>query len=252
MSHSTLAVKAYEAIHTQILRGELSDGTIISEVALAKALGVSRTPVREAIRRLSHEGLLEHVPRYGTMVKQIDRGDLRELYQAREALEGSAAGWAAEQITTRQLAQLGVLLEAMRQVLDRTRERGQATLDHDTLHEFLTIDKSFHVLVLEAANNRRVLRMVREAHVVGDAFRMRRGKESLRLPSQAIDHHQQILDALRARDAQGAAQAMAHHIRSACNEAMSHFDELRVERDSDESPVTGLSPELRRRLDEAE
>src|SRR5438105_3197888 len=86
MLRTSLAQKAYEHLQEGIFSGRLRAGTVISEEALAKELGISRTPVGEAIRQLAGEGLVEQVPRYGTIVKPLDRRELQELYEIRDAL----------------------------------------------------------------------------------------------------------------------------------------------------------------------
>src|SRR5262245_15044729 len=92
----TLVQRAYEHIQEAILSGHLPAGSVVSEAVLAKSLGISRTPVGEAIRQLAREGLVQQVPRYGTIVKPIDRRELIELYEMRAALESYAAARAAE------------------------------------------------------------------------------------------------------------------------------------------------------------
>src|SRR6201995_3075492 len=87
IASNPLREQAYKHIHGKLLAGELPAGHVLSEHSLAREIGISRTPVREAIQRLEQEGVLEQIPRYGTVVRRPERRDLEELYQLREALE---------------------------------------------------------------------------------------------------------------------------------------------------------------------
>src|SRR5690349_13215528 len=126
---ASLAQKAYEHLQEGVLSGRLRSGTVISEAALAKELGISRTPVGEAIRQLVREGLVEQVPRYGTIVRSIDRQELTDLYEMREALESFAAAKAAEHITEPMLNRLQQYVEVMKRIEDELRDAGASELD---------------------------------------------------------------------------------------------------------------------------
>src|SRR5512139_1512668 len=95
----TLADRALEQIETAIMKGDLGPGTRISEVLLARTFGISRGPLREAIRRLAGRGLLEVIPHVGARVVTLSLDDLREVFDIREVLEGMACRLAAERMT---------------------------------------------------------------------------------------------------------------------------------------------------------
>src|SRR6187431_3293853 len=122
MSSMSLAQKAYEHLQESVLSGRLRSGTVISEAGLAKELGISRTPVGEAIRQLVREGLVEQVPRYGTIVRSIDRQELIDLYEMREALESFAAAKAATRITGPALERLQQFCDVMERIERELRE----------------------------------------------------------------------------------------------------------------------------------
>lgn len=246
---STLSSKAYEEIHRLIVSGDLPSTEMISEAALAKRLRISRTPVREAVRQLTQEGLLEQIPRYGTVIRKLDRRDLAELYHVREALESHAAAQAAEKLTERQLAQLALLVDAMREIGKAANGAGSRDLAREAVAKFMGVDKAFHMLILEAAGNRRLIKIVRETRALSDLFRLQLRTEPLRLVEQAIDYHQRILVGLQERNGQKAAAAMAEHIRTALNEAMAYFEQLQVYAAGDsESIMNTLPQDLRKKL----
>src|SRR5215213_30844 len=112
----SLAQKAYDHLQEGVLSGRIRSGEVISEAALAKELGISRTPVGEAIRQLVREGLVEQVPRYGAIVRGIDRQELIDLYEMREALESYAAAKAAEVVTEPMLARLEQFCDVMERI----------------------------------------------------------------------------------------------------------------------------------------
>ena len=86
MADPTLSRRAYDHLQQKLISGELRAGSMVSEQSLASEIGMSRTPVREAIRTLEQEGVLEQLPRFGTRVRTLERRDLVELYDLREAM----------------------------------------------------------------------------------------------------------------------------------------------------------------------
>ena len=115
---------AYDHIRMNLFNGNLSPGMLLSPVTLAKEIGVSHTPVREAISQLESEGLVEQLPRVGARVKVIDRRELEELFDLREMLEGGAAAKAAERITAGEIAELRDLSERFHGLAGQLQEAG--------------------------------------------------------------------------------------------------------------------------------
>src|SRR5271169_1260355 len=103
---TNLKIHAYEHIRKRLLSGDLAPGASLSPALLAKEIGISHTPVREAISQLESEGLVERLPRLGARVRLIDRRELEELFELRETLEADAAAWAAERISEEQIVAL--------------------------------------------------------------------------------------------------------------------------------------------------
>jgi len=224
----SLSQRAYEHIQKQILDGELPAGSQLSEQSLAESIGVSRTPVREAIRRLVAEGLLEQLPRYGTIVRTPGRREIVELYEVREALESWAAAEAARRLGADDLDLLEKLCNQMRDIEGELRASG-ATLDAAGLRRFLAADMAFHTVLIRASGNRRILKIVGENRVLTRIFRTHRQGHDAEVVHRAHAFHRGILEALRAGDAEAASRRMAEHVRTSKQQALDAFDRREAE-----------------------
>lgn len=249
---SNLTRQAYTHLQQKILSGNLRPGSVVSESVLAKELGMSRTPVGEAIRQLATEGLVEQVPRCGTIVRGIDRRDLVELYEVREALESFAAAKSAEVISATQLNKLRALCDAMGRIATAADVAQGRELDTAALQEFLAADMAFHLLILQASGNRRIQRLVGETRAVSRIFRLRRQRHDAAIAHQAYDQHVAILEALAAGNAPLASSLMGAHIASSKQQAVENLDRDEAAIIADDELPMELSPELRATLDQIE
>jgi len=221
---SSLSSVAYEYIANAIASGEIEAGSIVSEQALATSLNISRTPVREAIRRLQHEGIVEPVPRYGTIVRPPDRTRLRELFELREALECYAIERAVERISPASLAELGWLAEELGRLAHGLRDSDQTELKGEELQSFLEVDMGFHVGLLQAAGNLSILKTVNDSRALAGIFGVRREAHDLSVLARSYLRHTQIFRAVKAGDAQRARKLLAAHIRESRRNALDHYD----------------------------
>lgn len=245
---STLTRQAYDHIHKQILSGTLAPGDTVSEAVLAGQLGISRTPVGDAIRQLALEGLVEQVPRYGTIIKGIDRRELIDLYEMREAVESYAAAKAAERISPNQLEQLRVLCDAMREIADAVGDAGREELTADELQHFLAADMAFHMTIIRACGNRRMQRTIAETRTISRIFQVRRQKHDRRTVQDAHAWHARVLEALRKGETEKARQVMAEHIAASKAQSLNRMDvDEPGPADGDALPA-GLPADLARRL----
>ncbi len=202
MSVATLAPRALyqevaELLRQRIFRRELTPGSWIDEMKLAEEYGISRTPLREALKVLAAEGLVTMKVRRGAYVTEVSEKDLTDVYHLLGLLESDAAGVVAERATPGQLAQLQALhgqLEA-------------ATGDRD---RFFAINEQFHMLLLEAADNRWRSQMVEDLRKV-----MKLNRHNSLLKTGRIDEslreHRVLVQALAARDPVAARQRMQEH-----------------------------------------
>jgi DNA-binding GntR family transcriptional regulator len=198
-----LADRAYERLREAIVEGILLPGAKLSERGLAAALGISAQPVREALRRLEAEGMVETRARSGSFVASLDTMRLVEMGRIRAALEGAAAGLAARRAAPADIAALQSRLGAMRAATvlgDPAVLRRANEAFHDTLH---------------AIGGNAFL--VRSLHALGayDHISRARALADAAEPPQALDEHATILAAIAARDADSAEALMrAHALRS--------------------------------------
>ncbi|SNS77769.1 GntR family transcriptional regulator [Antarctobacter heliothermus] len=187
----------YQRLLDEIREGRLMPGERLRETELAERLGVSRTPVREAIRQLEADGLVAHVPRIGASVRKLDYAEVMELYEMRAVLEGTAARLAARAASDVELQEL----ETLNQQLARAGTGPEAS----------RLNRIFHATLLDAAKNRflsrSMLSLQRALLILGPS----QLNESTRA-DEAVEEHRRLLDVLVARDGGGAEAAMRAHI----------------------------------------
>ncbi|MGI6649613.1 MAG: GntR family transcriptional regulator [Bacillota bacterium] len=195
----------FESLREAIINGVLKPGERLMEVQLAEEMGVSRTPVREAIRKLELEGFVIMVARKGAYVAGISMKDVVDVFEIRAALEGLAASLAAERITDEEK-------EEMERLLVRKAACVEAG-DYDSLTE---IDTEFHELLYKASRNERLMQIISNLREQINRFRM----VSLAFPGrgrEALEEHKKMAEAIAERDA-ALAQALAQeHIENAEN-----------------------------------
>jgi DNA-binding GntR family transcriptional regulator len=219
----SLRDRAYRHIHEKVQAGSLAPGSQVSDRALAREIGISRTPVREAIRKLEHEGVLETVPRFGTIIRAPDRREIEELYELREALESYAVGCAAERRMTDDLETLQKLLDEIGAVAGELRASGREALEGALLRRFLAADMGFHLRLIEAAGNRRVRKVLVESRVLTGIFGTRRQEHTAAVLQETYRSHARILSAVRRGAAGEARRLTAEHIRASRREALEHL-----------------------------
>ncbi|NUP47227.1 MAG: GntR family transcriptional regulator [Catenulispora sp.] len=192
--------RVYDLLRSAIVEGDLAPGERVVESEIARRLGVSQAPVREAVKQLAREGLLTHIPRRGNFVVEISGQDADNARQVREPLERLAAQLAAERITEEHLRDLGDLVDQM--------HRAVAIND---ISRFRNADIAFHTLVNQAAGNPFLVRMwellepsLRALHAISDPL--------FEGDWHAMaDEHGRLMSLLRDGDPEEAAEAFAAH-----------------------------------------
>lgn len=195
--------RAYNAIREMILAGIIEDGAPLREESLAQRIGVSRTPIREAFRRLDAEGLVQLEVHRGARVTAYPPETLDEIFSLRAMLEGRAARLAAEHVDPPTVQRLRQLAEEMIGLAD---ERGQ---DHHDL--IADLNNEFHRTVLEATGSAYLLKLredLVQVPLVQRTFH-RYSAERLR---RSVQHHAELVDALASRDGDWAEAVMRAHI----------------------------------------
>jgi DNA-binding GntR family transcriptional regulator len=215
-----------ERLEAAIVSGELAPGSRLSEQGLATSLGVSRGPLREAIRRLEGRKLVERTPNIGVRIARLSLKDLAELLIVREALEGMACALAAENMADDEVAALERLLD----------EHGtQQELRSGTGYYQEPKDFDFHFRLITASRNERLMQML--SGDLYDLLRVYRYKSSTLSgrATRAYEEHRAILAAIKARDPQAAEARMREHIRN----ARLHVEAQLDDRSFDAEPAPG-------------
>jgi DNA-binding GntR family transcriptional regulator len=204
IKHGSRADLVFETLESEILSGACPRGTLLTELKLCDRMGVSRTPVREALNRLKQEGLVEETS-HGVVARGVSEQDLTDIYKVRRRIEGYATRLCAERITDEQLAELREVVELQ----DFYTARGGATHIRDA-------DTRFHELVYRYCGSEILHAMLTELHRKVQRFR----KLSVENPARAlvaVKEHAAILGALEAHDGDEAERLSVLHIDNAKN-----------------------------------
>lgn len=218
--------KAYFHMLRSMLSGELAAGTLLAEASLAKQLGISRTPLREAIRRLAAEGFLRQIPNRGSMVVKFSRRDLAELYELHEALEVYAVGKAAEHpLGISDLEQIQRSVDDVLRLREELVASGEPGLTAEQMQRFVQIDLNFHATLVRAAANRRILKVIADTRVLLNVFAMRRTGHRAAQLAEIHGYHNDILQAVVRKDPEAAMRLMGEHLRLGQGERLREYDE---------------------------
>lgn len=198
----SLSEQPYRELRARILDGRLEPGTPLKERDLCADLHVSRTPIREALRRLSADGLAEIRPGRSIIVARFDSQEIEEIFELGIVLESFVAGLAAAKATPDDIARLAAILDDMQKAVDAAPARHAA---------YIQLDRDFHEHLSAIARNRRVSDMLRQAvsfRVLLDVFTDYDSPDF----ATSLAQHRTILGAIEARDADWASAAMRTHI----------------------------------------
>ncbi|MGN0298522.1 MAG: GntR family transcriptional regulator [Lachnospiraceae bacterium] len=190
----------FQTLRQAILKGELLPGERLMEVRLANALGVSRTPVREAIHMLELEGLVVMVPRKGAEVARISEKNLYDVLEVRRALEKLAVELVCQRMSEEQLNQLKQKFYAF-----------LAVAQSEDLMQVVQCDEEFHDVIYEATGNIRLVQMLNNLREQMYRYRLEHIKD-LSKRSTLVKEHKRILDALTIKDVEAAKSAIEEHI----------------------------------------
>ncbi len=197
----SLSERAYDHVRSEILHGRLPVGSVLSESAVADALGISKTPVRQALQLLRGEGLLEVGARRQLVVRGFTEEHRREVVDVREALEGLAVRRACERMSLDDIDFLRLLLMRQRRAADAGRE-----------DEFIDLDEQFHLRIAAGAQLQLVERFLRQLRGFVRLMRLGTSRRAGHL-QLVLEEHTAIADALEARDADRAVAALHDHLR---------------------------------------
>lgn len=213
---SRASERAYQLIRQQILDGKLAPGEHLKEEELAETCGVSRTPVRDALRQLESEYYVTRAANQRTFVSEWTKGDIEDIFALRAMMEGYAAERAATRISPEKVEELRYHHREIDKVL-----QARGDIDADT---FLTHNRAFHAIITEAADSERLSLMLQrlvEQPVVMRTFIAYRREDLLR----SNQHHGELVDALAIHDASWARSVMTSHIQAAYHVHKRAFEE---------------------------
>lgn len=190
----------FNTLREAILRGDLVPGERLLEVKLAKRLGVSRTPIREAIRKLELEGLVNMIPRKGAEVARISEKSLKDVLEVRRALEELAVEMACNRIEPEKIDELEIAHRQFKEALE----------SNDVTH-IAERDVKFHEIIYEATDNQKLVQMINNLREYMYRYRVEYIKDKEKRII-LIEEHKDILEALRTHDIKRAKLAMRKHI----------------------------------------
>jgi DNA-binding GntR family transcriptional regulator len=212
---SSLRGRVFSQIENDILNGRYQPGDSLIETKLSEELGVSRTPVREAIRQLELEGLVQTIPNKGAVVMGITTKDIEDIYTIRIMIEGLAAKWAAENATEAELQELREAVEL----------EEFYTIKNDIEH-LMHFDSRFHDIIFKACKSRILRHTLSSYHHYVQKAR----NASFGLPGRAalvLDEHKAIYQAILDRDPERAEKLTVQHISNANRNLLKHKENMK-------------------------
>lgn len=190
----------FNTLRQAILKGELEPGERLMEIQLAERLGVSRTPVREAIRKLELEGLVVMVPRKGAEVSSITEKSLKDVLEVRKALEELAAELACQRMSEEEIARAEAQLQDFKK-----------TVDGDDLTRIAEMDVEFHEMIYEGTKNERLVQMLHNLREQMYRYRMEYIKDKDKRGT-LVEEHTEIINRIKNHDIAAAKEASRKHI----------------------------------------
>lgn len=200
---NSLRGRVFAQLRSQILTGVYKPGDSLIELRLSEQLGVSRTPIREAIRQLELEGLVQAIPNKGAFVKGITEQDVEDIFTIRTRIEGLAARWAAEKITEEEIKELKEALEF----------EEFYTMKND-VEQLMKFDSKFHDIIFRASKSSPLMHMLSTFHHYIQSAR-NNSFDTPGRPVKAFEEHKAIFEAIREKNADIAEKLTIAHIRNA-------------------------------------
>ena len=190
----------FNTLRQAILRGELKPGERLMEIQLANKLGVSRTPIREAIRKLELEGLVLMIPRKGAEVAEITEKNMLDVLEVRRALEELAVKLACERLTEEEIQELKDAADAFQKILSEK-----------DITKIAEADEAFHDVIFKSTGNDRLIQLLNSLREQMYRYRLEYLKWEEYHP-QLLEEHQQIIDRITRKDQSEAAELIDRHI----------------------------------------
>lgn len=222
----TLGLKAYDELRRMLVHGRLQPGMQLVNRKLADEIGMSMTPVREAVTRLASEGFVDHIPGAGAFVRRMSRHELAQLYDVRGALEPLAAAEAAARATAAEIAVLRAIAAESFAVVRAIAESRERHATPEQMTRWLDDEQRFHEVVFRAAGNRWLSKIAGDMKLLAFGFSPQRRMPEVLTVTSAVRTwrgHRRLIRALATRDAALAAATTAAHIAQGKHEVMAHL-----------------------------
>lgn len=227
----TLAERVFNQLQNAIVRGELAPGSKITEPGLSKAYGISRGPLREAMRRLEAHHLIERVPHVGARVVKLSMKELLELFDVREAMESMAARLAARHMSAAEIAGLREALAVHERQSDL--QSGEAYYQREG-------DLDFHYLIVRGSHNRMLMTILcDDLYYLVRLYRTQFSASGAR-PQRAFVEHHRIVDAIEAGDEELAELLMRRHVSASRKNVAERYATVLEQEQTITSPVQGI------------
>jgi len=227
---------SYQYIKQQMEQNILPPGSRLVNRKLAAEIGVSAIPIREAICRLASEGFVEHIQGSGAFVRQISREDLDEFYVLRDLLESFAVSEAALYITRQQLEELQFIIDDHREITAAMLERNAKHTTPTQFNRWVDCETEFHEILVEASRNRLLKKVIQENRAITAVFyALRQLKHKIITPESAEETcagKEQLLDALKKRDADRSRKIMSEQIQAGRRDVLSFMRKQERERNA--------------------
>lgn len=242
---------AYEHIRRKLMVGQLRPGDPVSELGLSKEMGISRSPIREAICRLQSEGFIRKMEGYGAFVPALNTQEVRELFEVRAALECLAAERAAETIRPAEIEKLLECCRTLRELAEEARRRNLKTFDEEMFHRYILADATFHLTIIEASGNMLIRRVVGDLHIMSRSLVSSLEGEDRTFAALSWDYlkHYRLVRPFQRHDPREAVQMIRQHILGPLPEIIDNhqrwLDSLARSKLMGFSPPTSLAEQIR-------
>jgi DNA-binding GntR family transcriptional regulator len=224
----TLGHHAYVQLKAKLAAGEFPPGSRLVNRTVSQSIGMSMTPVREAVARLASEGMVEHIPGSGAFVRKVSRQEFAQLYDLREVLEPFAAALAASHITNNEIAELRAVCRGWRKIVAEMTKTGQACASPTQMRSWNDLERRFHQLIFKASRNTWLVKIAEDLQLMTFSFCPQRSAPeflSLANARSTCRGHIQIFKALKNRDEAQASTLVKRHIRIGRKRVLAFFDE---------------------------
>jgi len=201
--YELLNQKVHRILKARIIKGDLKPGEKLLENKIAEQLGVSRTPVREALKQLAAEGFLKMNPNLGVVVVEFSLEDLCETLQIRRVLEGLAAYIAAEKINNEEIKKLEEIIKKM-----------SISISKPNIVAYSNLNAEFHNLIVNVCGNKRLTKICNNLHSSDHRFRIRVLRNDIERLKYSLKEHQEIVEVLKRKDSEQADKMSQKHVKN--------------------------------------